>query len=544
MGDPISRFSKWEKETPDHLLFHQPLPGEIRTWTYAQAGHEIRKIATALQSLDLPPRSRVAILSKNCAHWMMADLAIWMAGHISVPIYPTLSSKAIRQILEHSESKVIFVGKLDDYEGQKTGIPGGIQKVSFDVFGIKDGLLWSELITRHKPLGTSATFDRHEMATIKYTSGTTGVPKGVMLSMHSIDSAMSHAREVLKTGTNDRFFSYLPLSHIAERMLAECFTIYNGATVYFSESLDKFARDLAQAEPTVFLAVPRIWTKFKEKILEKLPQKKLNTLLSIPLISSIVKRSIRKKLGLAKATLTISGASPMPVDLLEWYQKLGITVKEVYGMTENLAWATSNVESVKFGTIGKAWTNVQLRFSPEGEIQTKSDAVMLGYYKSPELTNEVFTADGYLRSGDLGVADADGFVTITGRSKDLFKTDKGKYIAPLPIELKFSSNADVEMVCVVGMGVPQPMALIVLSAAGKAKSKEAISDSLTNTLETINKELENYERLEAAVIMKGDWTIDNGLLTPSLKVKRNEVEKIHLPMYPHWYSMNKKVVWE
>jgi len=321
-------------------------------------------------------------------------------------------------------------------------------------------------------------------------------------------------------------------------------TVYNGATVYFSESLDKFAENLAHAQPTVFLAVPRIWARFKEKILEKLPQKRLDTILSIPVINSIFKRTIRKKLGLAKCNWTVSGAAPMSMELLQWYHKLGITVREVYGMTENLAWATSNVEQIRFGTIGKPWTNIEFRLGEGGEIQTKSPAVMLGYYKSPELTKEVFTSDGFLRSGDIGQIDADGFVSITGRIKDQFKTDKGKYIAPLPIELKLTINTDIEQVCVVGMGVPQPMALVVLSAAGKAKSKEEITSSLSKTIEVVNKELEVYERINAAVIMSYDWTIENGLMTPSLKVKRNEVEKIHLPKYPRWYAIGRRVVWE
>jgi len=544
MTDPLSRFYKWEKETPAHLLFHQPFPGEIRQWTYAQAGQEMRKVATALLSLNLPARSRVAILSKNCAHWMMADFAIWMAGHISVPIYPTLSAPAIRQILEHSESTVIFVGKLDDYTVQQGGIPSAIQKISFDDYGIKDGWLWSELISKHQPLETNTMFDRYEMATIKYTSGTTGIPKGVMISMHAIDHALSHAFPIMKTGENDRFFSYLPLSHIAERMLVEIGGIYNGASIYFSESLDKFAANLAHAQPTVFLAVPRIWARFKEKILEKIPQRRLDILLSIPLVNSFLKRTIIKNLGLSKCNWAITGASPISVELLEWYQKLGVTIREVYGMTENLAWATSNVEAVKFGTIGRPWTNVQVRLTSEGEIQTKGDATMIGYYKSSELTKEVFTADGFLKSGDLGQADSEGFITITGRIKDLFKTDKGKYIAPLPIELKLSSNTDIEQVCVVGMGVPQPMALVVLSAAGKSKSKEEITSSLSKTLDAVNKEIESYERLQAAVVMNTDWTIENGLITPSLKVKRNEVEKIHLPKYPRWYAVGREVVWE
>jgi long-chain acyl-CoA synthetase len=544
MSDPLSKFCQWEAETPDQLLFHQPLPGRIRTWTYSQAGEEIRKIATALVLHNLPPRSRIAIVSKNCAHWMMADLAIMMAGHISVPLYPTLSAHSIEQILEHSEPKLIFIGKLDDYNSQKDGIPPGIKKISFDDYGISEGLLWSELIAKNAPLKNYTPPDRNEVATIKYTSGTTGDPKGVMISLHAIDFALSHAFPILKTGPADRFFSYLPLSHIAERMLVEFGAIYNGASIYFSESLDKFAANLAHAQPTVFLAVPRIWARFKEKVLEKIPQKRLDVLLRIPVLTLIIKRTIRKNLGLSKCNWAVTGASPISIELLEWYQKLGISIREVYGMTENLAWATSNVTKTKFGTIGVPWTNVQFRLSAEGEVQTKSDAMMLGYYKNPALTKETFTDDGFLKSGDVAEVDVNGFVTITGRIKDAFKTDKGKYIAPLPIELRLSSNPDIEQVCVVGMGVPQPMALVILSAAGKSKSKEDIANSLERTLVVVNKEIETYERLQAMVIMNSDWTIENGLLTPSLKVKRNEVEKIHLSKYPYWYSLNTKVVFE
>lgn len=542
MSDPLSKFRQWEKETPGHILFHQPLPEGVRTYTYAQAGEEMRRLASALIAMNLPARSRIAILSKNCAHWIMADLAIWMAGHVSVPLYPTLSAHAIRQILDHSEARVIFVGKLDDYPAQQDGIPATIQKISFPYYGINDGLKWGELIDNNKPLVTNPVWDRHEMATIKYTSGTTGVPKGVMISFHAIDHALPHAFSILGTGRNDRFFSYLPLSHIAERMLVELGAIYNGATIYFSESLDKFAGNLAHAQPTVFLAVPRIWAKFREKILEKVPQKKLDLLLSIPIISSLIKGKIRKNLGLAKCNWALTGASPITVETLEWYKKLGIVIREVYGMTENLAWATSNVSDMRFGSIGKPWTNVQVRLSPEGELQTKGDATMLGYYKMPDVTKEVFTDDGFLKSGDLAQTDSHGFYFITGRIKDLFKTDKGKYIAPLPIELKLSSNADIEQVCVVGMGVPQPMALVVLSAAGKLKSKEEIANSLIQSIGEVNKELEDYERLHTAVVMKEDWTVANGLMTPSLKVKRNEVEKIYLPIYPKWYDLNERVI--
>lgn len=544
MTDPLSSFVNWERTTPNQLLFHQPFAEGARKFTYAEAGIEIRKVAAALKALNLPPRSRVAILSKNCAHWMMADFAIWMAGHISVPLYPTLSANAIKEILEHSGSKAIFVGKLDEYKVQRPGIAPDLKKISFPFYGINEGLLWSDILEQQQPLQEIAQWDRNELATIIYTSGTTGTPKGVMVSFNAIDHALSYAIKGVISGQNDRFFSYLPLSHIAERMLVELGGIYKGATIYFSESLEKFPQDLEAAEPTIFLAVPRIWAKFREKILEKLPQKKLDTLLSIPIINNIVRKKIVKKLGLAKASLIATGASPITVDLLEWYKKLGITIVEIYGMTENLAYAHANYPDIRFGTIGKPWGNVQGRLGDNGEIQTLSPATMMGYYKSPELTKEMFTPDGYLKSGDVGEMDKDGFITIIGRIKDQFKTDKGKYIAPMPIELKLVSNQDIEQVCVVGMGVPQPIALVVLSAAGKAKSEHDVIRSLSSTLDEVNAQLESYEKLRCMVVMKKDWTIDNGFLTPSMKVKRNEVEKVNLSKYPTWYDIGQRVVFE
>jgi long-chain acyl-CoA synthetase len=342
--------------------------------------------------------------------------------------------------------------------------------------------------------------------------------------------------------TNQRFFSYLPLSHIAERMLIEMGAIYSGAAIYFSESLEKFPQNLMDVQPTIFLAVPRIWAKFKEKIEEKMPN--LDKLLKIPLVGAIVKKAIHKKLGLSKANWKLTGAAHISVPLLEWFKKLDITIHDVYGMTENLAYSHINLHDVKFGTAGKAWDNVFVKLSEEGEIQVKHPGLMLGYYREPELTNAMFTKDGFLKTGDKGEVDEEGFLTITGRIKDQFKTDKAKYIDPTPIEMKLLMNPDIEQVCVVGVGLPQPMALTVLSVTGKNKAKTVLNESISRTIEEINTVLQSYERIKTAVILNQDWTIDNGLMTPSLKVKRNEVEKIYLPKYSEWYNKNDRVVWE
>lgn len=542
---PLDMFLHWERETPNHVFLRQPFNGQYTTWTYEQAGQEIRKIASGLKSLNYPTGSNIALLSKNCAHWIMADLAIMMVGHVSVPLYATLTAHSVQQILEHSGSKAIILGKLDDYAAQKPGIPEGVQKIGIERYGVHEGISWENWNQTQVPLAAAHRWNSNDLLTIIYTSGTTGKPKGVMHTVNAFDAVIRTAIQELKLPAQPQMFSYLPLSHIAERMGIELYGIYAGGTFSFAESLDVFAQNLAETQPTTFFAVPRIWAKFQEKILEKLPQKKLDRLLGLPLIGSIVKKSVRKKLGLSRAGHIFSGAAPISVDLLKWFDKLGIRILQAYGMTEDCVYAHFNrPDANKHGTVGKPFKGLTVKISEEGEIRVKSPSNTIGYYKEPGLTAELFDAEGFLRTGDKGEIDAEGFLKITGRVKDQFKTDKGKYVSPTPIELKLSSNPDIEQVCVVGMGIPQPIALVVLSAGGKAKPKDQVIQSLSGLLKEINPTLEHYEELKKVVIMKDAWTIENSLLTPTMKVKRNEVEKIHLPKYPMWYEKEGLVVWE
>jgi long-chain acyl-CoA synthetase len=543
---PLLQFLIWEESTPDSIFLRQPYSREWKNWTYRQAGQEIRKIASGIMQLNLPPRSNIALLSKNCAHWIMADLAIMMAGHVSVPLYATLTASSIQQILEHSGSRAIILGKLDDYTSQKEGIPGNLIRIGIEEYGINEKLSWESFLKNEKALETVATWDRDELLTIMYTSGTTGKPKGVMHSAGNFDTVLNVARKDLNMPMHPRVFSYLPLSHIAERMGIEMVGIYNGGMFSFAESLETFPKNLADTQPDTFFAVPRIWAKFREKISEKLPPKKLNRLLSIPILNNIIRKSIKKKLGLSKATHIYSGAAPISVDMLQWYKKLGIEIFQAIGMTEDCVYSHFNRKGAnRFGTVGQALSGLQFKISDEGEMRIKSPSLMKGYYKEPELTAAVFDEEGYLKTGDKVEKDKDGFVTVVGRVKDQFKTDKGKYVSPAPIEMMLLTNQDIEQACVVGMGIPQPIALIVLSAAGKAKSKDELALSLTSSLNKVNPNLESYEKLEKAVVMKDDWTIENGLITPTLKVKRNEVEKIHLQRYSTWYHTQPgMVVWE
>ncbi|HMQ08115.1 MAG TPA: AMP-binding protein [Saprospiraceae bacterium] len=540
-------FLEWESKFPNKILFNQPVDGKYITWTFHEAGNEIRRIVSGIQSLGLKPGDHVALLSKNCAHWIMADLAMMMGGYVSVPIYPTLTANTIQKILKHSDSKAIIVGKLDNYNAQKPGIPSEVPIIAIELFHVDEDIIWEDWV-KNMPLSNYVhPWEDEDMFTIIYTSGTTGRPKGVMHKIGAVDTTIKVAVEdlgVINDGSG-RMFSYLPLSHIAERAGVEALGIFTGASFTFAESLETFPSNLADTQPTSFFAVPRIWAKFREKIEEKLPPAKLQRLLKIPILNSIIKKSIRKKLGLSIATHIFSGAAPITVDMLKWFEKLDIQILQAYGMTEDCVYAHFNRRNAnKHGTVGLPLKGLLRKISKEGEIRVKSPALTLGYYKEPELTKALFDEEGYLRTGDLGEIDQEGFLSITGRSKDQFKTEKGKYISPEPIEMELISHPEIEAACVVGIGIPQPIALVTLSQTGKEKNKDKVKQNLNAFLKILNSMLEGHERIAKVIIMKEDWTIENDLLTPTMKVKRNLLEQRFNNQYSLWYNINDNIIWE
>ncbi len=542
MALPLERFLQNEQKRPNELFLSQATPAGTRTWSYKQAGDDARRMAHAFTALGLMPGDKIALLSKNCAEWIIADMAMMMGGFVSVPLYASITAPTIRMLLEHSGSKLVIVGKLDNFKEQAAGIVPDVPSIYIEAYGQKGTITWEQLLKKHQPISDIQIPDRDSLQTIMYTSGTTGKPKGVMHSFGTIEATL-HALLAVGVPMHPRAFSYLPLSHIAERMGIEMLTIYLGGSIFFANSLDSFAVDLQNTSPHVFFAVPRLWAKFREKINEKLPEKKLNTLLKIPIISSLVKKKIKKGLGLTDAAIIISGAAPISIELLEWYKKVGVQVLQAYAMTEDCVFGHFNLPHAnKLGTVGKPLPGLSVRIAEDGEIQVKSAGLMLGYYREPEITAEVFTPDGYLKTGDQGMIDAQGFLTITGRLKDQFKTDKGKYISPSAIEMRITDHQFVEQCCVVGMGIPQPIALIILSEIGQTIAKSEVQESLKELIHSINVSLEPHEKLETAVVLSTPWTIENGLLTPTLKVKRNEVEKIYQTHYSRWFHEQGQVV--
>ena len=537
---PLEMMYKWEIEKPNEIYLNQPINGIWHNWTYKEVMLEVRKMASYLISLNLRENSKIAILSKNCAHWIMSDLAIMMSGHVSVPLYPNLSSKMLNKILIHSESEILFVGKLDNFDNMRGGIPKGIRCITYPYYSQKYPK-WDELTNDVEPINENVIRNELELSTIIYTSGTTGDPKGVMHKFRNFSFSATNA--VKAAGLKDDvFFSYLPMCHIAERLLVEMGSIYSGGKVYFVESIDTFSDNLSAVSPTVFLGVPRIWTKFQQGILSKLSQKKLNFLLSIPLISIIIKNKIKKGLGLQKAKNIFTGAAPTPIPLIEWFKKLDICIQEAYAMTENTCYSHVTLsDKIKIGYVGKALPLCQVKLSDNNEILIKQGCLMDGYYKDTVLTNEIIK-DGWLYTGDEGEIDSEGFLKITGRVKDIFKTSKGKYVAPSPIEMALSSNKNIEQVCIVGTGIPNPIALVTLSEIGLNKSKSDLSQSFENTLNIVNDKIESHETINKIVILNKEWTVENGFLTPTMKIKRKSIEKLYKNNYIEWYESETIIV--
>ncbi|WP_128546122.1 AMP-binding protein [Larkinella soli] len=549
----IDYFFYWEKQQPDKVYLRQPIGDHYQDFTWSEVGRLARTLATYLNSLGLPPRSHIGLLSRNCAHWIIADLAILLSGHVSVPFYPTLNPDQLRTLLDHSDCRLLFVGKLDHWPVIRAGIPDGLPCVAFPEsvapgLAPEEGLTrWEEILGRFEPMTDNPLPHPEDLFTIIYTSGTSGNPKGVMMDYKAMVSAIDHTIPMMRHDLPDpRFFSYLPLCHIAERSLTEANSMITGGTVYFSESLERFPANLVAARPTHFLAVPRIWSKFQQNILARVSQQKLDQLLQIPIVSGLVKRSIRQSLGLNDARLILTGAAPMPVSLIRWFRKLGIVIQEAYGMTENLgAISMMPPDEIRDGTVGKPYGGVEVKIDPAtGEVLTRCEWTMRGYYREPEMTAAVLDRDGWLHTGDAGELDADGYLAITGRVKDQFKTTKGQYVAPAPIEHRFADNNYVEQICIAGQELPQPIALIVLSETGLRTDKSLVTQSLEETLNRLNPRLHTYERVKKAVIVKEPWTTDNNLMTPSLKIRRKSIESRYRPHLQPWFEKEETVIWE
>ena len=548
-------FYEWERKLKDKPFLRQPFGDKWEEYTWGETGQMARKLATGLKTLGLPPKSHIGLMSKNCREWIIADLAIYMAGYVSVPFFPTLNSKELKSLLHFGDVSALFMGKVNAWDEIKNGIPDDMPLIAFphykDCSEISVGHQWFDFINKFEPQQEDFYPDRSDVWTIIFTSGTTGTPKGVVLDYQTNENTeclTTPEHNPLRVDFNGKnsFFSYLPLNHIAERIVVEWTCFRYGGTISFTESIETFAQNLASVQPTVFFGVPRIYTKFQMGILSKFPQEKLNKLLSIPIVSSLLKMVLKKKLGLSKAKAIVTGAAPMQESQRVWYRSLGVKITNGYGMTENCAICTQLPGEItdKPGSVGKAQPKVDIKIESEtGEILMRGPYVMKGYYNDPETTNNTIK-NGWLYTGDRGRIDDEGNLYITGRVKDAFKTTTGEFVEPGKIEALFGDVTEFEQMCVAGFGIAAPILLVVPSEGANSIDKDTLKQQLNNKLESVNKDQVSFRKVSTIVIMKEAWTPENGLCTPTLKIKRVKIDEKFMSKYKQWHENSEAVIWE
>ena len=553
MKTPIAYFLQWEQKTPNNVFLRQPKGSNWKEITYKEAGEEIRKLLTVLKQKGLQKGDHIGILSKNCYHWIIADLAISLGGYISVPYYASLPKNQLKEVIEKSDIKLLFAGKLDEWGNKNEALSENLQVIKFPHYEgnakVTAGEEWEDLMENIIGTAEITLPELDDLWTILFTSGTTGSPKGVMLNYRNVAVVFRDEEKYNTLGINElkehRFFSFLPLNHVAERIVIESAALYKGGSISFGESIDTFVENLKDTQPTVFFAVPRIWSKFQSGISGKIKPWVLNPLLSTPLISSFFRSKLKVALGLSEAKIVLTGAALTPIHLKKWYRKLGLNLREVYGATESCGAVTiTPKDELSDVNVGKPIAGSKIKIDPDsGEIIYYSEQNMLGYYKDPDKTKEILK-DGWIYSGDKGRLDKNGSLQIVGRVKDAFKTEKGKYITPNPIEEQLLKSDLLEQACVVGLTLPQPIALVNLSEIGQQADEDYIKQDLKNHLDNLNESLANFERISTVVINKETWTEHNNLLTPTLKVKRNKIDETFMNDYLVWHNSKEQIIFE
>jgi long-chain acyl-CoA synthetase len=551
----LQRFLHWEQVQPDAIYLTESGPdGQTVDYTWREVGDQARRMAAWLRAQAMPPHSAIAIAGKNSAHWIIADLAVWLAGHVSVPLYPGTSADTARYILEHCDVRLIFVGKHDDtaegWGSLRDAMRARAPLVALPMSPVlPEAASWQTVVAQHSPMHDIVLPQPGDLATIIYTSGSTGQPKGVMHSCGAMYAYAVESGAFCGFGTADRVLSYLPLAHTAERSFVEANSLCHGFRVFFNEGLATFAQDLQRARPTVFISMPRLWTRFCQGVMGRLPASQHALVHAASPEGEALRKHILAMLGLDATRLAFTGSAPLSEEITQWYRALGLELLDVYGMTENFSYSHySRPGHVRAGYSGQAMPGVECRIADNGEILMKSPTMMLGYYRQPELTAQSKSEDGFFRTGDCGELDELGRLKITGRVKELFKTSKGKYVAPAPIE-NLLSHPKVESVCVTGAGYPQPFVLMLLSAVAREElleicSREALRLQIKALLDDTNARLENHEKLAFVVIVKEPWTADNGCLTPTMKMRRRVIEERYMPLAAKWAERGDAVVFE
>jgi long-chain acyl-CoA synthetase len=584
LADTIpSRVLRMAQSRPSAIAYQAKVEGRWQPTTWHTYVEQIRTAARALIALGLPAGGKVAILGFNRPEWVIVDHAAMMAGGVPAGIYTTCSAEEVEYIVHHSEAHVVLVEnaeQLAKVKARRDQLPNlrwivlmrGATATGADV------LTWEDFLARAD--GTSESdldaridaIEQGDLATLIYTSGTTGPPKGVMLSHGNLAWTSQTLLDMGGRRTDDVLVSYLPLSHIAEQMCSIHGPATSGSTIYFAEAIDKVPDAIKDARPTVFFGVPRIWEKFHAVLSAKLaevtgPKKhvadwarsvcsKVNALRdrgqSIPLALQLQYRladrlvigKIKQALGFDRVAELFSGAAPIAPDVLAFFASLDLPIREIYGQSEDSGPTSCNLDGKsKLGTVGPAIPGVQVKIADDGEILVKGPNVFLGYYKEPEATAEALR-DGWLCSGDLGAFDAEGFLTITGRKKEIIITAGGKNIAPKNIEAAIKQSPLVSEAVVIGDRRKYLTALVTLDEAaarqlapdGPLHENAQIRAQVQAAIDAANQTLARVEQVKKFTILPAPFSIDNGELTPTLKIKRNVVARRYAAEIEQMYA--------
>ncbi|EPB9465486.1 AMP-binding protein [Vibrio alginolyticus] len=544
---PNEMILKWAQERPNEVYLKQIINRQFVEYTFSDVADQALKLVSALRSLGVKPGDKVALVSKNCAEWFICDLAMMLGDYVNVPIFPTAGADTIEYCVTHSESKAIIGGKLDDPKATQQVIDAMPELISIALpydTAPKCKHEYQALIADAVPSKERPQHYDDKLMSLVYTSGTSGLPKGAMLTYGAFSWSVQQLINHIGIQENDRLFSYLPLAHITERVYIFGSSIMGGVPTAFPESLDTFIEDVKMHRPTLFISVPRLWTLFQQRIQDKLPQKKLNILLKIPFVNSLIKKKLADGLGLDQARVLGCGSAPVSPALLEWYHSVGLDITEAWGMTESFAYSTLNYpfRADKIGSVGNAGPGIELKIAADDEIMVRGKGLFSGYYKNDIATQESFDSEGWLHTGDIGAIDSDGYLTIQGRKKDNFKTAKGKFVSPVPIEKKLFEYSRVEMMCLIGLGLPAPILLVVPHDFPNF-DRERYARTTRKVIAKMNQELASHEQIKGVLMIKEPWSIENGVLTPTLKIKRHVLEQKYHEIGHNW-PKDELVVWE
>jgi len=515
---------EWSARVPEKTWLHERRDNDVHNWSWSQGSQEIDALAAWQEKALTGHGHAIGLLSRNCAHWIFADMGSIAAGNVVIPLFCTLSGDIAEYIMSLTEMKILFVGETDNWEQIRQVLPRGIKLITLPGVTLEeDHLPWEEVVASFRGHRPAYRCQSDDLVSVVFTSGTTGLPKGVMQTHDSNIIPINRFTRAFNTPHGARLFSYLPLSHIAERQIVEGSSIVNCAEIYLNEKMATLLRDLRACRPHMMFGPPRVWEQLQQQIVQQWgSQGALDKALAAD--REKTGQQVQEYLGLDQVKYILTAASPTPPALIGWYENFGIILNEGFGQTECMGPIVSSTKQRRIGSVGKPMPGVEVRLSDERELLVKAPGCSPGYYKEPERTVQTFV-DGWVHTGDKARVDRDGFYYITGRMKDYFKTIHGKFVAPTPIENMFAESDVVEQLCLLGRGYSKTVMICVLGKSALEMEKEVIEANLLERVGTINKGVEKHARVGGVIISIQTWTIDNGLLTPTLKIRRDKVEE-------------------